>query len=48
MLFLDLMGRDKKVIDGTLRLILLRSIGQACIVDDATEAELTLLLAGAS
>lgn len=44
--FLDLMGRDKKVIDGTLRLILLRSIGEACIVDDATNLELIELLSG--
>lgn len=43
-IFLDLMGRDKKVINGKLRLVLLRSLGQACIVDDATESELTDLL----
>jgi len=42
--FLDLMGRDKKVLDGTLRLILLRDIGEAAIVADASEAELTTLL----
>ncbi len=45
--FIDLMGRDKKVIDGRLRLVLLRAVGEACIVDDATEEELTALL-GAS
>ncbi len=45
--FLDLMGRDKKVVDGRLRLVLLREVGQACIVDDASEAELRALLQGA-
>jgi 3-dehydroquinate synthase len=38
--FLALMSRDKKVIDGRLRLVLINSIGDACIVDDATEREL--------
>lgn len=38
--FLSLMSRDKKVIDGRLRLVLVKSIGDACIVDDATEREL--------
>jgi 3-dehydroquinate synthase len=42
--YLDLMGRDKKVIDGRLRLVLLRGMGEACIVDDATEEELVSLL----
>lgn len=42
--FLDLMGRDKKVIEGKLRLVLISAIGQACIVDDATESELIDLL----
>lgn len=42
--FLSLMGRDKKVIDGTLRLVLLRGIGEACIVDDASREELHALL----
>ena len=41
--FLDLMGRDKKVIDGRLRLVLLRAMGEACIVDDASEGELVAL-----
>ena len=45
--FLALMSRDKKVIDGRLRLVLLQDIGAACIVDDATERELHGLLAGA-
>ena len=44
--FLDLMGLDKKVIDGRLRLVLLRAMGEACIVEDASDAELTELLEG--
>jgi 3-dehydroquinate synthase len=44
--FLAFMARDKKVVDGRLRLILLRSIGEACIVDDVTEEELRALLDG--
>ena len=43
-IFLDHMGRDKKVIDGRLRLVLLRQLGEAVIVDDASEAELSELL----
>ncbi|GHD15674.1 3-dehydroquinate synthase [Halioglobus japonicus] len=42
--FLDLMGRDKKVVDGRLRLVLLAAIGEAQIVDDAAEAEILALL----
>lgn len=42
--FLSLMAHDKKVIDGKLRLILLQSIGAACIVDDVTDAEVQELL----
>lgn len=42
--FLTLMARDKKVIDGRLRLVLLRALGEACVVDDATDAELRALL----
>jgi len=38
--FLDLMARDKKVVDGRLRLVLLRAIGEATIVDDVSESEL--------
>lgn len=41
--FLELMARDKKVIDGRMRLILLRRIGEACIVDDATNEEISSL-----
>jgi 3-dehydroquinate synthase len=43
--FLELMAHDKKVIDGRLRLILLKAIGSACIVDDVTDTEIRELLA---
>ncbi len=42
--FLALMTRDKKVLDGQLRLVLLRAIGEACVVDDCDPQELTGLL----
>ena len=42
-IFIELMGRDKKVVDGRLRLILLAALGEACIVDDVTPAELESL-----
>jgi len=42
--FQTLMARDKKVIDGCLRLVLLRGIGSAVIVDDATQDELRPLI----
>lgn len=42
--FIDLMGRDKKAIDGRLRLVLLRALGEAAIVDDVSEDELSTLL----
>lgn len=42
--FLELMGRDKKVVDGRMRLVLLEALGSACIIDDASEAELVELL----
>ena len=44
--FLELMARDKKVVDGRLRLILLKAIGDARIVDDVSESELVDLLQG--
>ncbi len=44
--FLALMKRDKKVVDGRLRLVLLDAIGAASIVDDASEEEVTALLEG--
>ncbi|CAN0144426.1 unnamed protein product, partial [Chrysoparadoxa australica] len=41
---LDLMGQDKKVIDGKLRFILARGIGQAFVTSDVpSDAVLTLL-----
>jgi 3-dehydroquinate synthase len=43
---LALMARDKKVIDGRLRLILLRRLGEAVIIDDVADAEIEALLAG--
>jgi 3-dehydroquinate synthase len=45
--FLQLMRRDKKVVNGRLRLILLRAIGDARIVEDVGEQELVDLLEGA-
>lgn len=42
--FIELMARDKKVVDGRLRLVLLHAIGDAGIVDDVTEQELHALL----
>src|SRR6056297_1445866 len=42
--FLEHMARDKKVVDGRLRLVLLRSLGQALVVDDAGADEITDLL----
>jgi 3-dehydroquinate synthase len=42
--FLDLMGRDKKVVDGRLRLVLCASIGDARVVDDSSIEELIPLL----
>ena len=46
--FLTHMSRDKKVLDGRLRLVLLRVIGEACIIDDAGEQELRELLEAAA
>lgn len=45
--FIALMGRDKKVVDGRLRLVLLQALGEAVLVDDVTEDELRSLLGGA-
>jgi len=44
--FLTLMARDKKVLDGRLRLVLLRALGEACVVDDVDREELIALLSG--
>ena len=42
--FLELMARDKKVVDGRLRLVLLEAMGAACVVDNVEERELVELL----
>lgn len=42
--FIELMGLDKKVIDGRMRLVLLRALGTATIVDDVSQDELVTLL----
>jgi 3-dehydroquinate synthase len=42
--FLTLMARDKKVVDGRLRLVLLSALGDAGVVDDVSEQELRDLL----
>jgi len=42
--FVALMARDKKVVDGRLRLVLLQSLGQARLVDDVTRDELLTFL----
>ncbi len=39
--FVELMSVDKKVLDGVLRLVLLKDIGQAVITDDYTPGQLT-------
>ena len=38
--FLDLMSVDKKVLDGVLRLVLLKNIGDAVVTDDYTPEQL--------
>ena len=38
--YLDLMAHDKKVTDGTLRLVLLRQIGRAVITSEAASADI--------
>ena len=42
---LDLMGQDKKVVDGKLRFILVRGIGQAFVADDVPHEVVRQLLA---
>ncbi|MCB1760208.1 MAG: 3-dehydroquinate synthase [Gammaproteobacteria bacterium] len=44
--FLALMGVDKKVMDGKLRLVLLRGIGEALVTDNFDRAELNNTLDG--
>ncbi len=43
--FLDLMAVDKKVLDGRLRLVLLRHLGEAVVTDECPRAELEVTLA---
>ncbi|MFK7829629.1 MAG: 3-dehydroquinate synthase [Congregibacter sp.] len=43
-IWLEHMARDKKVINGQLRLILLKAVGEAVIVDDVSAAELHAFL----
>jgi 3-dehydroquinate synthase len=44
--YLELMGLDKKVEGGKLRLVLLRRIGEACVTADFPQADLRAVLAG--
>jgi 3-dehydroquinate synthase len=44
--YLELMGLDKKVEGGRLRLVLLRRIGEACVTSDFPQADLRAVLAG--
>lgn len=44
--FVDFMQRDKKVIDGRLRLILLQSIGNAVISEDASSDQIVAAIDG--
>ena len=43
--YLELMGLDKKVEGGRLRLVLLRSIGEGYVTDDFPQADLRAVLA---
>jgi 3-dehydroquinate synthase len=45
--FLELMAVDKKVLDGRLRLVLLRGIGAACVTDDFAPTALRATLGAA-
>jgi 3-dehydroquinate synthase len=42
--YLDLMGRDKKVVAGSIRFVLLRGIGHAFVAGDVPEADLRKVL----
>jgi 3-dehydroquinate synthase len=46
--FVELMSLDKKVIDGRLRLVLLRALGDARVVDDVSGGELEALFTAAA
>lgn len=45
--FLQLMGRDKKVLDGRLRLVLLKGLGEAVVSSEAPEATIAKVLRAA-
>jgi 3-dehydroquinate synthase len=42
--FLEYMRRDKKVIAGAMRLVLLETLGKACVSADYTESQLNATL----
>ncbi len=44
--FLALMARDKKVIDGQLRLVLLKAMGEAIVTSEATSSDIEALFSG--
>ncbi|MGD8631313.1 MAG: 3-dehydroquinate synthase, partial [Gammaproteobacteria bacterium] len=46
--FMDLMAVDKKVVDGGLRLVLLKDIGHALVTSDFRQDLLAATLAGAT
>jgi 3-dehydroquinate synthase len=46
--YLELMGHDKKVEDGRLRLVLLETLGKARVVSDYSEGALSEILLGAA
>jgi 3-dehydroquinate synthase len=45
--FLQLMGRDKKVLDGRLRLVLLKGLGEAVVSSEAPEVTIAKVLRAA-
>lgn len=45
--FLRLMGRDKKVLDGRLRLVLLKGLGESVVSSDATKETIATVLRAA-
>jgi len=46
--YLELMGHDKKMEDGKLRLVLLKALGKAFVTSDFRPGDLRLVLAGAA
>jgi 3-dehydroquinate synthase len=44
--FLHLMGLDKKVLDGRLRLVILKSLGEALVTAEFPMTELEAVLPG--